>query len=67
MSGAVKHVGLWAQILKLVDQLGDAVKWLNVPLHIGIEGNGRADHLGDVGRRCSPLLFGHISIHPHPP
>ena len=30
-------------------------------------GNGRADHLADVGRRCSPLLFGDISIPPSPP
>ena len=39
-SGAVKHVDLWMQILDLVDQLGDTVKWLHVPSHIGIKGNG---------------------------
>ena len=27
-SGAMKHVDLWTQILDLVDQLGDIVKWL---------------------------------------
>ena len=51
----------------MVDQLGDIVKWLHVPSHIGIKGNGRADHLLDVGRRHSPLLLGRISIHPPPP
>ena len=65
-SGAVAHVDLWTQILHLVEKLGEAIKWLHVPSHIGIKGNGRADHLADVGRRHSPLLFGHISIRPPP-
>ena len=65
--GAVKHLDLWMQILDLVDQLRDTVKWLHVPSHIGIKGNGRADHLADVGRHRSPLLFGRISIHPPAP
>ena len=36
---------LWTQILDLVDQLGDTIKWLHVPSHIGIKGIGRADAL----------------------
>ena len=35
---------------------------LHIPSHIGIKGNTRADHLADVGRRKSPLLFGHVSV-----
>ena len=66
-SGVVAHVDLWTQILHLVEQLRQAMKWLHVPSHIGIKGNGRADHLADVGRRGSPLLFGLISIRPPPP
>ena len=66
-SGTVAHVDLWTQILHLVEKLGEAVKWLHVLSHIGIKGNGRADHLADVGRRRSPLLFGLISIRPPPP
>ena len=66
-SGSVKHVDLWELILELTDRLRDEVKWLHVPSHIGIKGNGRADHLADVGRRRSPLAFGHISICPPPP
>ena len=66
-SGAVKHVDLWTEILDMVEQLGEAVKWLHIPSHIGIKGNGRADHLADVGPRRSPLLFGHVSVQPPPP
>ena len=66
-SGAVAHVDRWTQILHLVEKLGEAIKWLHVPSHIGIKGNGRAEHLADVGRRRSPLLFGLISIRPPPP
>ena len=54
-------------MLHLVEKLGEAVKWLHVPSHIGIKGNGQADHLADVGRRRSPLLFGLISIRPPRP
>ena len=63
-SGAVAHVDLWTQILHLVEKLGEAIKWLHAPSHIGIKGNGRADHLAEVGRRRSPLLFGLISTPP---
>ena len=65
-AGKVKHVDLWIQILELVERWGEEVKWLHIPSHIGIKGNGRADHLADVGRRRSPLLFGRISRRPHP-
>ena len=66
-SGAVAHVDMWTQISHLVEKLGEAIKWLHVPSHIGIKGNGRADHLADVGRRRSPLLFRLICIRPPPP
>ena len=65
-SGAVAHVDLWTQILHLVEKLGEAIKWLHVPSHIGLKGNGRVDHLADVGRRRSPLFFGLISTPPPP-
>ena len=45
----------------LVERLGERVKCLHTPSHIEIPGNHGADHLADVGRRRSPLLFGHIS------
>ena len=65
-TGKVKHINLWTQILDIMYRLGDKVKWLHVPSHIGIKGNRRADHLADVGRPRFPLLFGRISIRPHP-
>ena len=53
-SGAVAHVDLWTQILHLVEKLEEAIKWLHSPSHVGIKGNGQADHLANVGRRRSP-------------
>ena len=43
---------------------GGGVKWLHTLSHIDITGNTRPDHLADMGRRKSPLLFGQISAHP---
>ena len=62
--GPVQHKDLWEQLLCLIESLGTHVKWLHTPSHIEIPGNSRADHLADVGRRQSPLLYGQISIHP---
>ena len=64
-SGAVAHVDLWTQILHVVEKPAEAMKWLHVPSHIGIRGNGQADHLADVGRCRSPAFWAHL--HPPPP
>ena len=50
------------EILSLLEICGNEVHWLQVPSHVGIRGNHKADELADVGRRKSPLLFGHISL-----
>ena len=60
--GPVGHMDLWEAILHILEACGHVVHWLHIPSHIGINGNGRADQLADVGRRKSLLLFGHISI-----
>ena len=65
--GPIKHRDLWEPILSITETLGEEVKWLHTPSHIGIPGNTRADHLANVGRRKPPLSFGHISIHPRNP
>ena len=62
--GPIQHKDLWDTLLTLTEAAGPLVKWLHTPSHIDIPGNTRADHLADVGRRRSPLLFGHISAHP---
>ena len=62
--GLVQHKDPWEQLLNLTELLGKHVKWLHTPSHIQIPGNTGADHLPDVGRRQSPLLFGQISAHP---
>ena len=59
--GPIQHSDLWEVLLSLTKAAGCQVKWLHTPSHID---NTRADHLADVGRKQSPLLFGHISAHP---
>ena len=66
-SRAMAHVDLWTHILHPVDKLGEAIKWLYTPSHIGIKGNGRADHLADAGRRRSPSFLGSSPSPPPPP
>ena len=62
--GPIQHRDMWEQLLRATEALGEEI----TPSHIDIPGNTRADHLADVGRRKSPLLFGHISARPrHPP
>ena len=61
-NGPVSHVDLWEEILSLLAVYGHEVHWLQVPSHIGIRGNHKADESTDVGRQKSPLLFGHISV-----
>ena len=61
-NGPVSHVDLWEEVLSQLDVCGHEVHWIQVPSHIGIKGNHKADELADVGRRTSPLLFGHISV-----
>ena len=62
--GPIQHRDLWEALLGLTEAAGTQVKWLHTPSHIDIPGNTRADHLADVGRRQSPLLFAHLSAHP---
>ena len=61
--GPVQHRGMWELLLCLTGESGKHVKWLHIPSHIETPGNTRADHLGDVGRRQLPLLFGQISVY----
>ena len=62
--GPIRHRDLWESLLRLTEEYGAHVKWPHAPSHIETPGNTRADHLADVGRRQSPLLFGHISARP---
>ena len=55
---------VWELLLCLTEQLAKQVKWIHTSSHIKIPGNTRADHVADVGRRQSPLLFGQISVYP---
>ena len=62
IGGLVSHVDLWEEVLSLLVVCGHEVHWLQVPSHIGICGDHKADELADVGHRKAPLLFRHISV-----
>ena len=59
--GPVRHVDLWEQLLREIEQAGAAVRWLHVPSHVGIVENTHVDTLGDMGGRKSPLLRGYVT------
>ena len=46
----------------LIETADAPVHGLQMPSHMGIRGNTRADRLADVCRRKSPLLFGRLSV-----
>ena len=63
-SSKVNHIDLWIQILDFTEQLGDEVKWIHVPSHIGIKGNA-----GGSPRQCGmatdpTVVWAHIHM-PH--
>ena len=66
-SGVVAHVDLWTQILHLVEKLGETIKWFHVPSHIGIKGNGRADHWRMWEDAAPPCYLGSSPSAPPPP
>ena len=62
-SWAVARVDLWTQILQLVEKLGEAIKWLHVPFHIGINARQCRAMGGQTTWRtsadaASPYFFG---------
>ena len=73
-SGPARHLDLWTRVPDILEIIASEIQWLDVPSHIGIYGNAKADSLADQGRRRSPLLRGHVSASPtmlvdkeHPP
>ena len=62
--GPIQHCDLWEKILTFHETLGDHVKWLHTHLGTWASQVTRADHLANIERRRSPLLFGHISARP---
>ena len=59
--GPVSHADLWTRLLAETESQGTAAHWVQVPSHVGIEGNEKADVLADIGRRRSPLLRGYAT------
>ena len=47
------HTLLWTETRSPVKQADVQVHRLQIPLHMGIDGNDKADHLADVGHRKS--------------
>ena len=47
--GLVADSGLWSKVLALIECIRVDLKWLYVPLHVGICGNGKANTLAEQG------------------
>ena len=61
--GPVTNVDLCIQFKTLLDTCCPVLGWINVPSHIDILGNDRADALAERGRKVSPLYMNAC----HPP
>ena len=54
-SGLVAGSGLWSKVLALIECVRVDLKWLNVPSHVGICGNEKANTLAEQGRQKNSL------------
>ena len=54
--GPLSNVALWKKLLHELDSPLRTVRWVKVPLYVGIQGNEEADSLVEDGRLSSPLL-----------
>ena len=46
---------LWVGLLDILSYMGDRVQWIQVPSHVGLEGNEIANDLAISGMCHSPL------------
>ena len=57
-SGLLTNVRLWVELLDTLSYMGDRVQWVQVPSHVGLEGNEIANDLAIAGMYQSPLWGG---------
>ena len=63
-SGPVANYWLWARVLALLECVQVDVKWLHVPLHVGIWGNEKASTLAESSRQLNKLCpFADKALH----
>ena len=55
--GPLTNVRLWVELLDVLSYMGDRVQWVQVPSHVGLEGNEVANDLAIVGM-CRSLCGG---------
>mmetsp|Transcript_137376 Transcript_137376/g.238948 ORF Transcript_137376/g.238948 Transcript_137376/m.238948 type:complete len:136 (-) Transcript_137376:522-929(-) len=51
----VVNIPLWEMLIVELDRPGKVVQWVQIPSHVGTEGNVEADRLANIGRESSPL------------
>ena len=64
--GPLTNVRLWVELLDVLSYMGDRVQWVQVPSHVGLEGNEVANDLAIDGMCRSPL-WGVVHGRPAPP
>ena len=55
--GPMINVDLWVELLGLPEEPRATCIGVKVPSHVDLEGNDKADHLAELGRRSSPLFL----------
>ena len=54
LSGPVSNVPIWEEILQLLDDTFQEIKWVKVPSHVNVMGNDQANTLANQGRVNNP-------------
>ena len=57
VTSPVANVDFWMELLSLLEEPQAVFLWVEVPSHIELEGNDRADLLAEFGRLASPLYL----------
>ena len=51
----VSNVALWEELLGELHKPGRTIQGVQIPSHVGVEGNAQADLLANVGKQANPL------------
>ena len=55
--GPLTNVGLWVELLDILSYMGDRVQWVQVPSHVGLEGNEIANDRRSLMLRWNPWIL----------
>ena len=63
--GPLSKFGLWVELLDILSFMGDRVRWIRAPAHMGLSGNEVANDLAVAGM-CQSPLWGVVRDRPAP-